>query len=101
LSEDCHKTGIPDPVKPIGGSYDPREPGQATAEVHNGFSCFYSPWDAWVYHTAARFDMSPEHDAAAKAEALARLARLGDVVAMTKVCRPWQITAGFKIAGKL
>jgi hypothetical protein len=101
LSKHCHETGIPDPHEPTGGSYDPREPGQATAEVHKGFDCYYAPWAAWVYHTAARFNMSPQHDAAAKNEALDRLERLGDAVAMTKVCRAWQIAAGFKIAAVL
>lgn len=91
LSTKCHETGIPDPHEPTGGSYDP-----PPKEQHNGFSCYHE--GAWVYHAAARFDMTPAHDAAAKNEALDRLERLGDAVAMTKACRDWQIAAGFKIA---
>jgi hypothetical protein len=98
LKKECQLTGVPDPREPTGGSYDPREPGQATAEVHNGFSCYFAPQTAWVYHAAARFDMTPQHESAAKNEALDRLERLGDAGAMTKGCRPWQIKAGFKIA---
>jgi hypothetical protein len=67
-------------------------------ETHNGFSCAHS--GRWVYHPAARPRMTPEHDAAAKAEALGRLARLGDKARDMK-CRPWQIAAGFKIASVL
>lgn len=96
LSENCHKTGIPDPHEPTGGSYDP-----APKEKHSGFECYYAAWSAWVYHAAARFDMSQQHDSAAKGEALDRLERLGDAIAMTKVCRDWQIKAGFKIAAVL
>lgn len=95
LSSHCHETGIPDaptkPHEPTGGSYDP-----PPKEQHNGFSCYHE--GAWVYHAAARFNMTPAHEAAAKNEALDRLERLGDAVAMTKVCKPWQIAAGFKIA---
>jgi hypothetical protein len=97
LKKECQLTGIPDePVKPhepTGGSYD-----LPPKEKHNGFSCYFAPQTAWVYHAAARFEMTPQHDSAAKNEALDRLERLGDAVAMTKVCRPWQIAAGFKIA---
>lgn len=92
LSKHCHETGIPDPHGPTGGSYDP-----PPKEQHNGFSCYHE--GAWVYHAAARFNMTPQHDSAAKNEALDRLERLGDAVAMTKVCKAWQIAAGFKIAG--
>ena len=91
LSKHCHETGITDPHEPTGGSYDP-----PPKEQHNGFSCYHK--GAWVYHAAARFDMTPQHDSAAKNEALDRLERLGDEVAMTKACKPWQIAAGFKIA---
>jgi hypothetical protein len=95
LSEDCHKTGIPDtPQEPR----EHREPATPPKEVHNGFSCYFAPQTAWVYHPAARFNMTPAHDSSAKNEALDRMERLGDAVAMTKVCRPWQIKAGFKIA---
>jgi hypothetical protein len=96
LSTHCHETGIPDPREPTGGSYDP-----PPKEQHNGFSCYFAPQTAWVYHAAARFNMTPQHDSAARNEALDRLERLGDAVAMTKVCRPWQIAAGFKIAEAL
>jgi hypothetical protein len=91
LSAKCHETGIPDPREPTGGSYDP-----PPKEKHNGFSCYHE--GAWVYHAAARFNMTQQHSSAAKNEALYRLDRLGDAVAMTKICRPWQIAAGFKIA---
>jgi hypothetical protein len=94
LSKHCHETGIPDPHGPTGGSYDP-----PPKEQHNGFSCYHE--GAWVYHAAARFNMTPQHDSSAKNEALDRLERLGDAVAMTKVCRAWQIAAGFKIAAVL
>jgi hypothetical protein len=93
LKKECQLTGIPDPLGPTGGSYD-----LPPKEKHNGFSCYFAPQTAWVYHAAARFEMTPQHDSAAKNEALDRLERLGDEVAMTKVCRPWQIAAGFKIA---
>lgn len=89
----CQETGIPDPHEPTGGSYD-----SPPKEKHSGFECYYAPWNAWVYHAAARFDMRQQHDSAAKNEALDRLERLGDAVAMTKVCHDWQIAAGFKIA---
>ena len=91
LSKHCHETGIPDPHEPTGGSYD-----TPPKEQHNGFSCYHE--GAWVYHPAARLNMTPQHDSAAKNEALDRLERLGDAVAMTKVCKPWQIAAGFNIA---
>jgi hypothetical protein len=92
LSQHCHETGIPDTAhEPHGNSAEPPLP-----ETHNGFSCAHKIW--WVYHPAARPRMTKAHDAAAKAEALDRLARLGDKAA-DKVCRPWQIAAGFKIAG--
>lgn len=96
LTKECQLTGIPAPHEPTGGSYDP-----PPKEKHSGFECYYAPWNAWVYHAAARFDMSQQHDSAAKNEALDRLERLGDAVAMTKVCRDWQINAGFEIAAVL
>lgn len=77
---------------------DGHKPATVPNTPHNGFSCYYAPWSSWVYHAAARFEMTMEHVAAAKQEALDRRARLGDAVAMTKVCKAWQIKAGFKIA---
>jgi hypothetical protein len=98
-SQQCHETGVKD--APLGDKKpkhrpDNWKPHTPTPEVHNGFSCAYN--GNWVYHTAARFNMTPEHDAAAKAEALARLVRLGDKAKDMK-CRPWMIRSGFKIAG--
>jgi hypothetical protein len=86
------------PVVPQKQHSDEHTPAAVPNTPHNGFSCYYAVWSAWVYHAAARFDMTQQHDSAAKNEALDRLERLGDAVAMTKVCRPWQIAAGFKIA---
>lgn len=101
LSTHCRETGVKDaPPAIIGVDVPHRDPAplHGLPEVHKGFDCFYAPWGAWVYHAAARLNMTTEHDAAAMGEALHRLDRLGDEVAMTKVCRKWQINAGFKIA---
>lgn len=102
-SDKCKNTGDPDkpkPVDPPSKEVDHNDPAPLhdTAEVHNGFSCYYPSWDAWVYHAAARPNMTPEHDASAKGEALDRLGRIGDDRARELVCRKWQIDAGFKIA---
>jgi hypothetical protein len=94
LSQHCHDTGVPD-APPVVDHSDPT-PLHGDFTPHNGFSCAHS--GHWVYHPAARPVMTPAHDAAAKVEALDRLARLGDKAADMK-CRPWQIAAGFKIAG--
>ena len=100
-SEKCNETGEKDPPPAIIGVDVPhRDPAplHGLPEVHNGFSCYYAAWGAWVFHAAARPVMTMEHVAAAKQEALGRRARLGDAVAMTKVCKPWQVRAGFEIA---
>jgi hypothetical protein len=64
LSDDCHKTGIPDtPQEPR----EPRDPATPPKEIHNGFICRV---DGVVrYHAAARLVMTQEHLDAAKAEA--------------------------------
>lgn len=95
LSTHCHETGVKDKPLPRG---DDHAPELAPDTPHAGFSCYFAPWGAWVYHAAARPNMTLAHDDAAKGEALDRLERLGVAVAMTKVCRKWQTAAGFKIA---
>lgn len=92
---------LPPPTVGVDVPHRDPAPLHGLSEVHKGFDCYYAPKHAWVYHAAARPNMTPEHDAAAKGEALARFERLGVAVAMTKVCRQWQINAGFKIAGVL
>ena len=95
LSQKCHETGVKDKPLPRG---DDHAPEWVPDTPHAGFTCYYAPWSAWVYHAAARPNMTAEHDAAAMGEALARLERLGDDRARELVCRKWQINAGFKIA---
>jgi hypothetical protein len=98
-SQQCHETGVKD--EPLGDKKpkhrpDNWKPHTPMKEVHNGFSCAHS--GHWVYHPAARPRMTKAHDAAAKSEALDRLARLGDKARDMK-CKRWQVAAGFKNAG--
>jgi hypothetical protein len=67
-SDKCHETGIPDtPQEPR----EHRDPANPPKEVRNGFICRV---DGVVrYHAAARLVMTPEHYAAAKAEADAKV----------------------------
>lgn len=53
-------------------------------ETHLGYGCYVN--GKWRWHPAARLKMTPEHIAAAKAEADARRTRLGDD---KRECDPW------------